>query len=597
MECAACFIPQSLTMRLPAKNGFNNYSAFFRALIIFYLVLVGGLMALLILFNQYNHALNRDFALVSQTRTLIECIDSMDLLSQNLVDKSSDSLTQNSNTYHLNVSILDSLQKKADRLQLLMKGDSSMDLNAKSLRKQLIQLASFTAHPFQPATASANVVSRSNGRQVEALKTAITQEIQSIRAKQTRLLAARRASFIKTVNTTGRIFAISNILMLAILLASFVFILYHFKRRQKTERKLVESENRFRTLINSTKDLAIFMVDKDGIILSWYEGAHNIKGYTSGEIIGKHISIFYLPEAVAEGAPERNLQLAAGQGTLEIQDWRVRKDGSAFWADVLITAIYDDNGKVKGFTKVTRDFSLHKKAEDESRKALEKQKELNEIKSNFVSMASHEFRTPLSTILSSVSLMEFYTTTETQDKRDKHIYRIKMAINEMVATLEEFLSLEKIEEGKAQVKNALFNIRQLAENIRLKFNADLKTGQVIEYRHEGSEDIYLDENYLNHILTNLLSNAIKYSPENTLISFNTCVENSKITLTVKDEGIGISDEDQKHLFERFFRASNTGSIKGTGLGLHIVKRYVELLGGTINVKSVINEGTEFTVIF
>jgi signal transduction histidine kinase len=266
-----------------------------------------------------------------------------------------------------------------------------------------------------------------------------------------------------------------------------------------------------------------------------------------------------------------------------------------FWADVLITAIYDENGKLKGFTKVTRDFTLHKRAEEKSYLAFQKEKELNEIKSNFVSMASHEFRTPLSTILSSVSLMEFYKTTETQDKRDKHIHRIKSAVNEMVATLEEFLSLEKIEEGKVSVKNETFNIRQLAENIRSKFNAELKNNQTIEYLHTGAEHVCLDEGFLNHILSNLLSNAIKYSPENSSILFDTSIENTTTTLRVKDSGIGISPEDQKHLFERFFRASNTGSIKGTGLGLHIVKRYVELLGGTINVKSAINEGTEFTV--
>jgi signal transduction histidine kinase len=308
------------------------------------------------------------------------------------------------------------------------------------------------------------------------------------------------------------------------------------------------------------------------------------------------MSIFYTPEAIRNGEPEQNLQVAAERGSLEVQGWRVRKDGSTFWADVLITAVHDKNGELLGFTKVTRDFSLHKKAEDERLKALEKQKELNEIKSNFVSMASHEFRTPLSTILSSVSLMEFYKTTETQDKRDKHINRISSAVNDMVAILEEFLSLEKIEEGKAQAKNELFNIKQLAENIRVKFSADLKSGQVIEYRHNGSENIYLDEGFLNHILTNLLSNAIKYSPENSSVLFVTNVENGTVTLRVKDDGIGISAEDQKHLFERFFRASNTGSIKGTGLGLHIVKRYVELLGGTIHVRSAINRGTEFMVV-
>lgn len=555
MECTACLIPQYLTMRFRSTNGFSNYSAFFTAFIIFYIVLIGGLVALRILFNYHSNALKRGFALVTETRTIIEGIDSLNLLSNNLVAESrNDTVTGSSNTYHINISVRDSLQKKGDRLWNLMKGDNSLNVYAKSLHQQLIQVVALTGNPLHQPTASANVMSTSNREQVLALISAITQKLQVMKVQQTRLLTTRRASFLKTVDITGRIFVVSNILMLIILLASFLFIFYHFRKRQKTERKLFESENRFRTLINSTKDLAIFMVDKDGIIINWYEGAHQVKGYTTEEITGKHISIFYLPEAVAKGEPERNLQLAAAQGTLEIQGWRVRKDGSTFWADVLITAIYDDKGQVKGFTKVTRDFTLHKKAEEKSYLALQKEKELNEIKSNFVSMASHEFRTPLSTILSSVSLMEFYRTTETQDKRDKHIHRINSAVNEMVATLEEFLSLEKIEEGKAQAKNELFNIKQVAENIRSKFSAELKMSQTIEYAHTGSEDVCLDEGFLNHILTNLLSNAIKYSPQNTSISFNTRVDNSTVTLSVKDEGIGISAEDQEHLFERFFRA-------------------------------------------
>lgn len=583
-------------MRLRSTNRFNNHSAFYRALIIFYVVLIGGLVVLRVLFNHHSDAFNKGFALVSHTRTIISRTDSMYFLSQNLHWESRNyTLTGDSNAYHASISILDSLQEKADRLLKLIKDDTRPNVNEQSLRQQLIQLIALT-DSLHPAKRPGNAWGKTGGEQALAFNNAITHKIQLIKAEEIRLLTARRALLFKTVDTTRRIFILSNILMLIILLGSFLFIYYHFRKMQKTERKLFESENRFRTLINSTKDLAIYMVDKNGIILSWYKGAYKIKGYKTQEAIGKHISIFYLPEAVAQGEPERNLQLAAEKGSFETQGWRIRKDGSAFWADVLITAVHNKNGELLGFTKVTRDFTLHKNAEEESRKALEKEKELNEIKSNFVSMASHEFRTPLSTILSSVSLMEFYKTTETQDKRDKHIDRINSAVNEMVATLEEFLSLEKIEEGKAQVRNELFNIKQLAESIRLKFSTDLKTGQVIEYRHKGSEDICLDEGYLDHILTNLLSNAIKYSPPNSFISFSTSVENSTITLSVKDNGIGISAEDQKHLFERFFRASNTGGIKGTGLGLHIVKRYVELLGGTIHVKSAINQGTEFTVI-
>lgn len=582
-------------MKQRSTTGSNNYSVFFTVLVLFYAILIGGLVVLRVLFNHYNDAFNNGFSMISHTRNVIESTDSMSLLAQNLGwEHRNFVLTADSNYYYAGISIRYSLQKKSNRLMNVIKADSITNKNAQKLQKQITKLVTLTSMSIQPEAASKNRLSQTGVAQTAEADSVIN-ELQLIKAEANSLLVQRRAELFKTVGLTRRIFVLSNILMLILLIASFMLIYYHFRRRQKTERKLIDSENRFSTLINGTKDLAIFMIDKDGMILNWYEGAHKIKGYRTEEVIGKHISLFYPPEAVANGEPEHNLQLAAVQGSLETQGWRVRKDGSMFWADVLITAIYDENGKLKGFTKVTRDFTLHKRAEEKSHLAFQKEKELNEIKSNFVSMASHEFRTPLSTILSSVSLMEFYKTTETQDKRDKHIHRIKSAVDEMVATLEEFLSLEKIEEGKVSVKNETFNIRQLAENIRSKFNAELKNNQTIEYLHTGAEHVCLDEGFLNHILSNLLSNAIKYSPENSSILFDTRVENTTIVLRVKDNGIGISPEDQKHLFERFFRASNTGNIKGTGLGLHIVKRYVELLGGAINVKSTLNEGTEFTV--
>ena len=575
----------------------NKYSGFFIALVIFYIILIGGLVALRVLFNHYNQAFNNSFSMVSHTRDIIENTDTMSLLAQNLEwERRSFELTADSNSYYAGVVIRHSLQMKANQLMSIIEGDSMANKNAQTLQKHITQLIALTVTPIHLKVRRGNSLSQTDILKTPKPDSAIRQKLQLIKAEANSLLAERRAELLKTVDLIKRIFVLSNILILILLIGSFMLVWYHFRKRQKTERKLLESENRFRTLINGTKDLAIFTIDKEGTILDWYEGAHKIKGYSTEEVVGKNISMFYTPEAIAHKEPQHNMQLAAKQGSLETQGWRVRKDGSLFWADVLITAIYDDSGKVKGFTKVTRDFTLHKRAEEKNYVALQKEKELNEIKSNFVSMASHEFRTPLSTILSSVSLMGFYKTTETQDKRDKHINRISSAVNDMVAILEEFLSLEKIEEGKAKAKNELFNIKQLAENIRLKFSGDLKTGQLIEYRHKGSEDVCLDEGFFSHILTNLLSNAIKYSPENSSVLFVTNVENGSVTLRVKDDGIGISLEDQKHLFERFFRASNTGSIKGTGLGLHIVKRYVELLGGTIRVRSVIKQGTEFTVV-
>ncbi len=240
-------------------------------------------------------------------------------------------------------------------------------------------------------------------------------------------------------------------------------------------------------------------------------------------------------------------------------------------------------------------FDKTRKAEAERNNALEKEKELNQMKSNFVSLASHEFRTPLSTILSSVSLLEQYRTTETQEKRDKHIQRIKISVRELVATLEEFLSLEKIEEGKVNPIRTAFNLREQVNLLCENFRSVSKSGHVIKYDHQGEEQVSLDRTFIDHIITNLVSNAVKYSPENSVVTITTYADPAKVQLTVKDQGIGISKEDQQHLFERFFRASNTGNIKGTGLGLHIIKRYVELLGGTIAVKSQLNEGAEFMI--
>lgn len=263
---------------------------------------------------------------------------------------------------------------------------------------------------------------------------------------------------------------------------------------------------------------------------------------------------------------------------------------------MLINPIFDEEKKLQGFTKVTRDFSVHKRAEDDSRLALDKEKELNEMKSNFVSIASHEFRTPLTTILSSVSLLEHYNSPETQPKRERHIFLIKSAVREMMAILEEFLSLERIEEGKSHVKNELLNLHEMAQRTVEKFNGALRSGQQIDYSHNGKSEINGDGGVINQILNNLLSNAIKYSPEHTRIVFETSTDETTITISVQDQGIGISADDQKHLFERFFRASNSGNIKGTGLGLHIVKRSIDLVGGTIEVESEIGKGTHFTVV-
>ena len=234
---------------------------------------------------------------------------------------------------------------------------------------------------------------------------------------------------------------------------------------------------------------------------------------------------------------------------------------------------------------------------DELTEALSKERELSDLKSRFVSMASHEFRTPLSTILSSVSLIGKYTDFADQDKRDKHILRIRSAVSNLTDILNEFLSLGRIEEGKIQLHYSKFNLKEQLQLIVNDLLPLTKVGQRIQYDHEGTTIINLDLSLIRNIITNLVSNAIKFSPERSTISVQSIVNEKSIIIKVKDEGMGIPDEDKKHLFERFFRGKNVVNIQGTGLGLHIVSRYVELMSGTISFQSELDHGTLFIIKF
>ncbi len=236
-------------------------------------------------------------------------------------------------------------------------------------------------------------------------------------------------------------------------------------------------------------------------------------------------------------------------------------------------------------------------SKEELTKALSKEKELSDLKSRFVSMASHEFRTPLSTILSSASLVAKYTETVQQENRDKHIQRIKTSVNNLTDLLNEFLSIGKIEDGKITAHYTAFNIKEMLETVCAEMQNLAKPGQHINYTHSGDAIVNLDPALLRNVVLNLLSNAIKFSPEKGLIFITSTTQETEIFITVKDSGIGISKDDQEHLFERFFRGTNASNIQGTGLGLHIVSKYIELMDGQITYTSELEKGTEFIIKF
>ncbi len=233
-------------------------------------------------------------------------------------------------------------------------------------------------------------------------------------------------------------------------------------------------------------------------------------------------------------------------------------------------------------------------SEQELRRAYEKEKELSELKSRFVSMASHEFRTPLSAILSSADLIEAYPREEQQEKRLRHTSRIKSSVANLTGILNDFLSLSKLEEGKVGVQPVRFQISDFVEETLDEIAGLLKPGQHISKVMPDSDlELYMDKKVLKNIFFNLLSNAIKYSDAGKTIDCRIRIEDHRLHVAIADQGIGIPKEEQQHVFTRFFRAHNAENIQGTGLGLNIVKRYVELLHGSITFESELGKGTTF----
>jgi PAS domain S-box-containing protein len=236
-------------------------------------------------------------------------------------------------------------------------------------------------------------------------------------------------------------------------------------------------------------------------------------------------------------------------------------------------------------------------SQKELSEALDKEKLLSEIKSRFVSMASHEFRTPLSTVLSSASLLGKYTREEEQDKRSRHIDKIKDSVKHLNDILEDFLSLGKLDEGRVESHSNEFNLQELLSDTVDEMKGLLKKNQGIRLHYTGDTTICSDKKLIKNVIINLITNAIKFSAEGDEINIRSKADPDETVIEVEDHGIGIGKEDQEHLFTSFFRGANALNIQGTGLGLHIVKRYLDLLGGDVTLKSVLGQGTTVNISF
>lgn len=427
------------------------------------------------------------------------------------------------------------------------------------------------------------------------IRKSIDKQIAALEANATALLKLKEAENSASLNLYSQVFLALLSSVTTLITLCLLTIGYYLKKKRVLELKLALSEERHNALLNNITEYAIYMTDRHGYILSWNVGAHNLKGYSENEIIGKNISIFYTQEDQNNELPEKELEFAARHGKLKTEAWRVRKDGSQFWAHLLITALYDSKGNLQGFSKVTRDDSLRKKAENETKRALAREKELNEMKSSFLSMASHEFKTPLSIIMASALVLNKLSSGDQQEEQRRNIRKIILSAKNLNAVIAEFLSVQQLEEGKIEMNFQSTDLPSFCKKLCRQLTDITKTGQTILYQHKGDTEVVSDYFMLQQIFTNLISNSIKYSPEGSVIHVETWVQEQAVQITVRDEGIGISEKDQIHLFERFYRGSNAIETSGTGLGLYIVNSLSRALGGSVSFKSQSGKGTEFVV--
>lgn len=385
-------------------------------------------------------------------------------------------------------------------------------------------------------------------------------------------------------------------------------------------------------LLNAIIDNAIdgiITINEKGIVESINPSACRLFLYAPEEVIGKNIS-FLMPSPDRE-KHDLYLENYKSSGIPHIigHDRDVlgrKKDGNIFPFRLGVSEVKFEGERI--FAGFIHDMSHQKEAEnrlmqytqhleelvkdrtatlnetiealtltkEEVSNTLEKEKELHKIKSRLLSMASHELRTPLSTIQLSSSLIQRYIESGNNLKIENHLIKIKNAIVNLTGILDDFLILEKTESNKITLQISCFDLQDFLKEIIAELKLLTKKKQKIKSKpNNGATLVNLDKNLLKNCIVNLVSNAIKYSGEETEIELFTSINASTITINIKDNGIGIPEEDHEHLFEAFFRAHNTGNIPGTGLGLHIVSRYVSLMNGSISFKSAVNKGTLFTI--
>ena len=371
---------------------------------------------------------------------------------------------------------------------------------------------------------------------------------------------------------------------------------------ENAKKSTAQAVGLYKLLVESVRDYAIFVLDPDGRVASWNEGARRIKGYEAHEIIGRHFSQFYPEPARSAGFPDYELEVAREVGRFEDEGWRVRKDGTQFWANVVITALYADDGTLVGFAKVTRDLTerrIAQQREIEDARRLAESEAANRAKTGFLAAMSHELRTPLNAIGGYAQLMQEGIAGPISEQQQEYLSRIRSSQLHLLGIVNDLLNYGRIDAGEIQYDLSPLSLRDVAARVLAMVTPQAQRKRLRLEQQPGELEVFAlaDQLKTEQIVLNLVSNAVKFTPEEGTVSVSSALRDGAATIDVHDTGPGIPEDMHEAIFDPFVQLgrSLTSTQEGAGLGLAISRDLARAMNGDVTVVSTPGSGSTFTL--